>query len=108
MLSSDAWLDWQLVAEVSQSADLEKLIRMEQFKISQAKLRISKVQEGWEKGFYTAEESRTKLTDDCSTVKEVILTSLYHHLTFDCRDYIPHGQVRSYYQALRHKDILKA
>ncbi len=61
MLSDDAWLEQQLVAELSQSADLERLLRMEQFKISQAKLRVSKVQEGWEKGFYTPEEVQTKL-----------------------------------------------
>ena len=63
MLSNDAWLEQQLEAELSQSADLEKLIRMEQFKISQAKLRVSKVQEGWEKGFYTPKEVQTKLTE---------------------------------------------
>jgi DNA invertase Pin-like site-specific DNA recombinase len=63
MLSSDAWLEQQLATELSQSADLEKLIRMEQLKISQAKLRVSKVQEGWEKGFYTPEEVQTKITE---------------------------------------------
>ena len=63
MLSSDAWLEQQVATELSQSADLEKLIRLEQFRISQAKLRISKVQEGWEKGFYTPEEVQTKLTE---------------------------------------------
>jgi len=36
---------------------------MEQLKISQAKLRVSKVQEGWEKGFYTPDEVQTKLTE---------------------------------------------
>ena len=61
MLSNDAWLEQQLAAELSQSADLEKLIRMEQFKVGQAELRVSKVQEGWEKGFYTPEEVETKL-----------------------------------------------
>ena len=49
MLSNDAWLEQQLVAELSQSADLEKIVRMEQLKISQGKLRISKIQEGWRK-----------------------------------------------------------
>ena len=63
MLSNDAWLEQQLAAELSQSADLEKLIRMEQLKISQAKLRVSKVQEGWEKGFYTPDEVQIKLTE---------------------------------------------
>jgi hypothetical protein len=51
------------VTELSQGADLEKLLRMEQFKISQAKLRVSKVQEGWEKGFYTPEEVQAKLAE---------------------------------------------
>jgi len=63
MLSNDAWLEQQLATELSQSADLEKLIRMEQLKISQAKLRVNKVQEGWEKGFYTPEEVQTKLAE---------------------------------------------
>ncbi len=64
MLGSDAWLEQQLAAELSQSTELEKLIRMEQFKIGQAKLRISRVQEGWERGFYTAEEVRARLTEN--------------------------------------------
>ena len=63
MLSKDAWLEQQVVTELSQSADLEKLIIMEQFKISHVKLRVSKVQEGWEKDCYTPEEVQTKLTE---------------------------------------------
>ena len=38
MLSNDAWLEQQLTAKLSQSADLEKLLRIEQFKINQTKL----------------------------------------------------------------------
>jgi hypothetical protein len=68
MLSSDAWLEQQLTTELSQSKDLEKLVKLEQLKISQIKLRISKVQEGWEKGFYTPEEVQTKLTEHRETV----------------------------------------
>jgi len=63
MLSNDAWVEQQLAAELSQSVDLEKLIRMEQLKVSQAKVRVTKVQEGWEKGFYTPEEVQLKLTE---------------------------------------------
>jgi len=63
MLSNDAWMEQQLATELSQSADLEKLSRMEQLKISQAKLRVNKVQEGWEKGFYAPEEVQTKLAE---------------------------------------------
>ena len=63
LLSSDTWLEKQLTTELSQSTDLGKLIRLEQLKISQAELRISKVQEGWEKGFYSPEEAKIKLTE---------------------------------------------
>jgi hypothetical protein len=45
MLSSDVWLEQQLTTELSQSTDLEKIVKLEQLKISHAKLRISKVQE---------------------------------------------------------------
>ena len=68
MMSSDAWLEQQLATELSQSQHLEKLIRLEQLKISQAGLRISKVQEGWEKGFYTPEEVQIKLTEQREVV----------------------------------------
>ena len=63
MLNSDAWLEQQMGAELSRSADIEKLIRLEQFKVSQERLQVSKVQEGREKGFYTPEEVQTKLAD---------------------------------------------
>lgn len=66
MLSNDARLDQQLTAELSQSVDLEKLIRLEQFKINEAKTRVSKVQAGWEKGFYTPAEVHNKLTEHLS------------------------------------------
>ena len=68
MMSSDAWLEQQLVTELSQSAHLEKLIRLEQLKVSQARLRIIKIQEGWEKGFYTPEEVQIKLTEQREAV----------------------------------------
>jgi len=64
MLSSDNWLEQQLTTELSQSTDLGRLIKLEQLKISQAKHRISKVQEGWEKGFYTPEEVQVKLAEN--------------------------------------------
>ncbi len=63
MLSNGAWLEQQLAAELSQSEDLGKLIKMQQLKVSHTKLRVSKVHEGWEKGFYTPEEVHTKLAD---------------------------------------------
>ena len=46
MLSSGIWLEQQLKTELSHCTDLDKLVRLEQLKINQAKQRISKVQEG--------------------------------------------------------------
>jgi len=63
IMSSDAWLEQQLTTELAHSTDLEKLIRIEQLKISQAELRVSKVHEGWEKGFYTPDEVQAKLDE---------------------------------------------
>jgi len=63
IMNSDAWLEQQLVVELSHNSDLEKLMRVEQLKISQAKRRVDKVQEGWEKGFYTPEEVQAKLAE---------------------------------------------
>ena len=63
IMSTDAWLEQQLSTELSHSGDLEKLIRIEQLKVSQAKLRVRKVQEGWERGFYAPEEMQAKLAE---------------------------------------------
>jgi len=63
IMGTDTWLEQQFSVELSHSADLEKLVRIEQLKVSQMKLRVSKVQEGWEKGFYAAEEVQAKLAE---------------------------------------------
>lgn len=68
IMSTDDWLEQQLTAELCHSADLEKLIRIEQLKVSQVKLRVSKVQEGWEKGFYSPEEMQAKLAQPCQAI----------------------------------------
>jgi hypothetical protein len=68
IMGTDAWLEQQLSTELSHSADLEKLIRIEQLKVSQVKLRVSKVQDGWEKGFYTPKEAQAKLAEYRETI----------------------------------------
>jgi site-specific DNA recombinase len=68
MLRNDAWAEQQLVAELSQNADWEKLVRIEQWKVSQARTRINRVQEGWERGFYTDDEARAKLNEHRETI----------------------------------------
>jgi hypothetical protein len=70
LMGTDAWLERQLSAELSHSADLEKLVRIQQLKISQARLRVSKVQEGWEKGFYAPEEVQAKLAEHRQSIAQ--------------------------------------
>ncbi|MBE0415000.1 MAG: hypothetical protein IBX36_00460 [Dehalococcoidia bacterium] len=68
MLSSDAWLEQQLTADSSKAEDIEQLIRLEQVKISQARIRIGKVHEGWEKGFYNPDDVRTRIAEHQGTI----------------------------------------
>ena len=49
--------------ESSRFEDNRKLIRIEENKIEQAEKRLLKVQEGWEKGIYTAEEAGNKASE---------------------------------------------
>ena len=49
--------------ESSRFEDNRKLIRIEENKIEQAGKRLLRVQEGWEKGIYTAEEAGNKSSE---------------------------------------------
>ena len=63
MLNNDLWIEQQLKQELAQNTDIDKYVRMEQWKINQAKARIVKVQNGWENGLYIEEEARTKIAE---------------------------------------------
>ncbi len=60
-LRDDAWVQQQLASEQSQDENATKLIRLQQFRISQDKARITKVQEGFEGGIYSLEEARKRV-----------------------------------------------
>jgi len=110
MLSNDAWLEQQLSAELSQSEDLEKLIRMEQFKISQAELRISKVQEGWEKGFYAPEEVQTKINEYRETIARAQseIGGLRNQMANRSLSSVEAELVRQELKALRDRNLLES
>ena len=110
MLSSNAWVEQQLNAELSQSANLERLIRVEQLRISQAKLRVSKVQEGWEKGFYTAEEVQTKLTEhrESITKAESEIERLRRQMVNRGFSALEAELIRRELKALRDRNLLEA
>lgn len=62
-LRNDTWVEEQLVSEQYQDENIEKLKRLEQFKISQARARVAKVQEGFEAQIYTVEEAKRRIID---------------------------------------------
>ena len=109
-MSSDAWLEQQLAAELSHSADLEKLIRMEQLRVSQAKLRVGKVQEGWGKGFYTPEEVETKLAEHRQAVarSEAELERLQKQMANKSLSAIEVELLRQELRALRDRNLMES
>jgi hypothetical protein len=110
MMSSDAWLEQQLVGELSHSADLEKLIRMEQLKISQEKLRIGKVQEGWEKGFYVPEEVETRLAEHRQSIAraEAEIERLQKQMANKSLSAVEAELLRQELKALRDRNLMES
>ena len=110
MLSNDAWLEQQLTAESSKSEDIEKLIRLEQVKINQAKIRIGKVQEGWEKGFYTPDEVRTRIAEHQGTIAraEAELKKLRDQMTNKDLSTVEVELLREQFRTLRERNLRQA
>jgi hypothetical protein len=63
MLRDDKWLETQLGEEQNHLQDKEKLIQLEDNKIRQAKQKLTRIQDGWEKGVYTETEARVKVKE---------------------------------------------
>ena len=78
LLSDDTWLEKELEERESKRSNIGKLTRLEQFKITQAKSRIAKIQEGFEDELYSLEEakSRTASYHDAVTRAEKELARL--------------------------------
>lgn len=62
-LRDDAWIDQQLTSEQAQDENIAKLIRLGEFKKSQAVARIAKVQEGFESGIYSLDEAKKRIAE---------------------------------------------
>ena len=60
LLRDDTWIETELKGRQSTGSDVEKLIRLEEFKITQAKAKTAKIQEGFEGGLYDLEEARRR------------------------------------------------
>jgi len=88
MLRNDKWLEAQLGEEQNRLQDKEKLIQLEENKLKQAKQRLARIQEGWEKGIYTKVEAGTRVKE----LRQVIdgadqeiknIISMYTHNNFN-------------------------
>jgi len=62
-LRDDAWVEQQLMSEESQDENVEKLIRLQQLKISQARAKTAKVQEGFEGSVYSLADAKKRIVD---------------------------------------------
>ena len=63
LFKDDAWLEAQLGQETNRLQDKDKLIRLEENKINQANQKLSRIQDGWEKGFYSVAEMGSKVKE---------------------------------------------
>lgn len=67
MLRDEAWVEAQLAQEMRQDEGLDRLVRLEQWKISQAKARIRGIQDAYESSepgkpsAYTKEEAASRI-----------------------------------------------
>jgi len=63
LLRNKDWLEAQLGEEQNRLQDKDKLIQLEEDKIKQAKQKLIRIQDGWEKGVYTEAEAVVKVKD---------------------------------------------
>ena len=63
LLRNNEWLEAQLGEEQNRLQDKDKLIQLEENKLKQAKQKLVRIQEGWEKGVFTEAEAVDKVKD---------------------------------------------
>ena len=63
LLRDDSWIDSQLASQPAQDENVEKLLRLERFKLSQAKGKIAKIHEGFEAGIYTVDRAKGRINE---------------------------------------------
>lgn len=63
LFCDDSWLEQQLTAEQDHQEAITKLIDVEQRKIAQLQVKITRVQAGYEEGIYDAGEAKNRIKD---------------------------------------------
>jgi hypothetical protein len=67
-LRSDRWVDEQLASEQVQDENLDKLIKLQEWKIAQVKGKIEKVSDGFDGGIYSLEQAKERLKEYNRTI----------------------------------------
>jgi hypothetical protein len=60
LLKNDLWVEQQLTAELDNSREIDKLIRLQERKINNYQSKIKKVEEGFEGGLFTLKEAKLR------------------------------------------------
>ena len=63
LLRDDSWIDSQLASQPAQEENVVKLLRLETFKLAQAKGKIAKIHEGFEAGIYTLDRAKSRINE---------------------------------------------
>jgi hypothetical protein len=110
LLKDDVWVEQQLLSEQSQDENIAKLIRLHQFKVSQAQAKIGKVQEGFEGGIYTLEEAKKRIADNQSAIAkaESEIQRLQESIRTSTSSKVDIEAMREELTALRDKNLDKA
>lgn len=62
LLVQDAWVEDYLGAVQAQAESLDKLVKLEERKMAQARAKIGKIREGYEAEIYSLEETKSRIT----------------------------------------------
>jgi len=109
-LRDDAWVEKQLVSEQSQDENVAKLIRLEQFKVSQAQAKIAKVQEGFEGGVYNLDDARRRIAQHQATIAkaEMEIQRLRESMNASAQGTVSIEAMREELKALRDRNVDEA
>ena len=63
LLRDDTWVEQQVASRLTRGRNSAKVIRLQQYKISQAAARIAKIREGFEGGLYDLDEAKARVAE---------------------------------------------
>ena len=110
MLRDDTWIERQLADELRRDEELDKIIRLHQLKIEQAKNKIRKVEEGFDGGLYTLDEAKQRKMEYQAIIEKATLEIPRFHARVEAQGF-SQGEVRALREelnALRERNLKEA